>query len=148
MSKNAATRKKQPPVIDAEFERFWNTYPRCIDRDGTHRAFRRALTVASFAEIMTGLAGYPFSRDPVHQPHPTTWLNQKRWEGYITREPVTVAVPAPPPSRSSWMDHPAPYDLFSVPTSLYVRPDSFPAGTYAGTKIEAILVDDFNSEKR
>lgn len=95
------TKKRKVPTDDAQFDQFWSEYPRCVDKPGTKRAFARALTVASFDAIMAGLRAYPFNRELHLQPHSCTWLNQSRWEGYVTHKPPTVAVRE---SRTSWRD--------------------------------------------
>jgi hypothetical protein len=94
---------------DPRFDAFWNAYPRCIDKAGTRRAFNKALTVASFEEIMDGLAAYPFNREFHLQPHSCTWLNQCRWQGYKVSQPHTTIVHL---SHSSWRDK---YDRQEVP---------------------------------
>ena len=140
-TKNAATKKIRPPAAagddpDNQFDRFWNAYPRCIDKKDTRRAFAKALTKAPFEMIMAGLAAYPFNPDPALQPHPSTWLNKERWEGYITRAPATLAVPTPGPSRSDWLDRPLP-GLFDPQPSQRRPPPSY----YSGVTIESTVND-------
>jgi hypothetical protein len=65
-----------------QFEQFWRTYPRRIGKGAARKAFEKALKLATFEEIMTGITRqlpYYSSREQQFIPHPTTWLNQERW---------------------------------------------------------------------
>ena len=65
-----------------DFELFWSTYPRKIGKGSSKTAFEKALTKATYEEIMDGCRLYAESGNlPEMQyiPHPTTWLNQERW---------------------------------------------------------------------
>ena len=75
------TNKKSRSASSAEFDRFWNSYPRKINKAQALKAFNKALTRASTDEICSGLAAYPFASDEQFIPHPATWLNQERWAG-------------------------------------------------------------------
>jgi hypothetical protein len=117
---------------DPGFDLFWERYPRCIDKEGTRKAFDRARTVATLEQILVGLALYPFNRETHLQPHATTWLNQRRWEGYkIVAAPTVQAAPE---TRTSWRakyEPPAPY-MHRIPT----------AELFGGPTIEGRLADD------
>ena len=66
----------------AEFEQFWAAYPRRLAKLKALSSFEKALKIASFEEIMDGVAVYAASRagqDPQFTCHPSTWLNQGRW---------------------------------------------------------------------
>lgn len=70
------------PHQTAQFEDFWKQYPRRIGKGAARKAFEKALKLASFEEIETGLRrqlSYYQSREQQFIPHPTTWLNQERW---------------------------------------------------------------------
>ncbi len=85
-----------------DFDEFWARYPRCINKDGAKASYLRAIARgANPAAIKAGLEAYPFSGDAAMIPHPTTWLNQRRWEGYTLRQPPSLMVQ---PDRSSWMN--------------------------------------------
>lgn len=68
---------------DALFEAFWRSYPRKVARPRAYKAFVSALRRVSPAEMGAGLKrwkAYWAERDePQFIPHPTTWLNQDRW---------------------------------------------------------------------
>jgi uncharacterized protein YdaU (DUF1376 family) len=87
----------QPPVRDGgdrtlkalererDFERFWAAYPRKVGEVEARRAWQRlSPTPEQFIQIIKALATQ--RRDPQWQrdggrfiPHPSTWLNGKRW---------------------------------------------------------------------
>lgn len=67
---------------DDDFERFWAVYPRHVGKRAAQRALQKALTST---DIETLLAGAIRLRDDPNRierftPHPTTWLNQGRWD--------------------------------------------------------------------
>lgn len=79
---------------DEVFEAFWKLYPRKIGKPKARTAFAAALRKGTtVGQIVTGLRPwivYWSARgEPEFVPHPTTWLNQRRWED----DPPTVATP-------------------------------------------------------
>lgn len=72
-----ATLPKEPP----EFAEFYAAYPRHTARPAAVKAYRAALKrKAKHSDIMAGLARFVAScPDPQYTPHPSTWLNQDRW---------------------------------------------------------------------
>lgn len=88
-NENPGTRTQEEPssadadAIDSEFDGFWRTYPRRVGKKSALGAYRRARKDASEATIAAGLRSQlpdlkGRALDKV--PHPTTWLNQRRWE--------------------------------------------------------------------
>lgn len=74
-----------PDSLSADFEEFWNLYPRHVAKrvaEKAYRAARRAGT--SRDDVLTGLTAsaalWTARRvKPEYVPHPSTWLNQQRW---------------------------------------------------------------------
>jgi hypothetical protein len=68
---------------EAMFAEFWACYPRKLGKPAAKASFARALTKADLAEVADGLrlwcAYWKAKNDMEHVPHPTTWLNQERW---------------------------------------------------------------------
>lgn len=71
-SKRAAT--------DAEFHAFWHYYPKRVGKLDARRAYVKARTLASAAEILAGVQRYVQTK-PKWQAwaHPSSWLNGGRW---------------------------------------------------------------------
>lgn len=89
---------------DSLFDAFWAQYPKTTNKPGTRLSWERALKEgATPAEIMAGLAVYPFGEDPRYWPISTTWLNQERWKGIKISAPPTMVV-EPDKSRTGWRD--------------------------------------------
>jgi hypothetical protein len=69
--------------ISSNFDLFYNTYPRKKNPLEAKRAFAKALTVASFDEILAGAIRYAndpnLPSDKQFIPHPATWLNKGGW---------------------------------------------------------------------
>lgn len=75
--------KKQTGYTD-DFENFWRTYPRRIEKKSAFKAWKGALKKGATAdEITAGAARYAKYRagEPEqYTKHPSTWLNQECWE--------------------------------------------------------------------
>jgi hypothetical protein len=113
------TPAKKPSSADADgptFEDFWKLYPRKVEKIGAKKAWPRAVKAAGGGQvILDGLRRQLptlTASDPQFVPHPTTWLNNGRWEdavegvaadGSLTPEAVdqilgreTFQLPVPP----------------------------------------------------
>lgn len=77
------------PAADGLFASFWKLYPRKTDKAKAQKAWAKLNPDQPlFKEIMQGLAKHSVSRDWVKDdgqfiPHPTTWLNGRRWEDEV-----------------------------------------------------------------
>lgn len=62
-------------------DRFWKQYPRKVARKKTYAILKsiRARGEVTFTALMVGIARIPIN-EPKFIPHPTTWLNQGRWD--------------------------------------------------------------------
>ena len=80
IKKDLEIKDLSPSEID--FEQFWNIYPRPTAKGAARIAFSKALKKASLEKILSGasrLSDDP-NLDPAFTPHPSTWLNQERWD--------------------------------------------------------------------
>lgn len=72
------------------FAKFWNLYPRKVDKAKAEKAWNKLdMTPGLFTEICTALAKQANSLDWLKSggqyiPHPTTWLNGRRWEDEVS----------------------------------------------------------------
>jgi len=69
-------------TIYAQFEEFWNIYPRKVSKRAALKAFENALVRSSFDDVLAGAIRFANDRnlpDAEFIPHPTTWLNGDRW---------------------------------------------------------------------
>ena len=85
---------------DPYFWLFWQMYPRKIDKDRARRAWKKLSPARAMANaILEGLRNWKKCdqwQDERFIPHPTTWLNGRRWES----TPATSRSAAPePPER-------------------------------------------------
>lgn len=106
----AANTKKEPKkeLIHARenFDRFWAIYPRHTAKRAAELSFARAVKRAPVDRILDGairLRDEP-GRDPRYTPHPSTWLNQDRWDDEPTSPPVreSFAVGSYHPARGGF----------------------------------------------
>lgn len=75
------------------FDEFWKEYPLKKDKGKAIKAFKSALTRASFDEVIAGTIAY--RNDPQRKPEftkfPATWLNADSWENEIAPSPDSEA---------------------------------------------------------
>ena len=73
-------------IVAKRFDEFWDEYPRKVGKGAAERAWGKIRPTAELhGKIMAALEKAKGCRDWVKDngefiPHPTTWLNQKRWE--------------------------------------------------------------------
>ena len=75
---------KKPKVDEQAFNTFWNEYPKKVAKATAYKAWAK-VDPKLYETIMTALAIQKASEDWTKEngkfiPHPTTWLNQQRWE--------------------------------------------------------------------
>jgi len=76
--------KKNPSIVSPDrFEEFWSLYPRKAGKQAARLKFAQAVKRADVELIVEGarrFANDPNLPEAQFIPHPTTWLNQGRWE--------------------------------------------------------------------
>lgn len=75
-------RRKSRSAGSAEFEKFWNVYPRKVGKGQAMKAWSKATGKASAVLIIAAVEAWRGSKDfpaPEFVPHPATWLNAERW---------------------------------------------------------------------
>lgn len=77
------TNKKSRSASSAEFDQFWNCYPKKVGRGAAEKAWLKAIAVTTAEEITRVVQAYPWGEDKQFIPHPATWLNQRRWQDQI-----------------------------------------------------------------
>jgi uncharacterized protein YeaO (DUF488 family) len=94
LEKNTSKRKTLTEAQERElFNEFWKEYPRKLDKGAAFRAFRAALKIASFEEILAGAIAYRNdpNREAEYTKYPATWLNADSWENEISPSPDSEA---------------------------------------------------------
>ena len=95
-----ARKARASPAYTAEFEAFWQAYPRKVGKDAAFKAWKRKRhEIPPWDELATILARQcrceQWQRDGgQYIPHPATWLNQGRWQDEL--EPTTGLAMADP----------------------------------------------------
>jgi hypothetical protein len=70
-------------LVSELFDNFWKEYPRKSDKRAALKAFRSALSRATFEDILAGVIRYandPNLPEARFIKHPATWLNADAWE--------------------------------------------------------------------
>ena len=85
---------------DPYFWLFWQMYPRKIDKDRARRAWKKLSPDRAMANaILEGLRNWKKCdqwQEERFIPHPTTWLNGRRWEAPPPASRTAVQPPDPP----------------------------------------------------
>jgi len=74
------------------FDKFWESYPRKIGKGAARKSFERikpdnALLEKMLNTITKFKASYSWTKnDGIYIPHPSTWLNQERWNDVLPGE--------------------------------------------------------------
>lgn len=89
LHKNTITKEEQDiknnKRISAQnefFKEFWKEYPRKLDKKKAERAFKSAMTRASFEDILAGTIRYANDPNRLDEftKYPASWLNADAWE--------------------------------------------------------------------
>lgn len=89
------------PVGAELFDEFWAEYPRKVGKDAARKAFdkrkpSRELLGRMLASIRAQVQTVDWQKDGGQFiPHPTTWLNEGRWQDEETAVPQVVRGPDP-----------------------------------------------------
>lgn len=84
------------PSASTEFDSFWRDYPRKVGKEAAKKAFIKALKLTDAPRIMSGLETLRIQvagKDQQYIPHPSTWLNEGRWDDEVTQQPHLAVVP-------------------------------------------------------
>lgn len=88
---------KQPSLEDKPslaFNQFWESYPRKVGKVTALKVWDKLSLDRISTHIMEGLTTWTYSlewSDPKFVPHPTTFLNQRRWEELPMAQPRSEA---------------------------------------------------------
>ena len=103
--KKRSKRKKEEKEKDllCAFASFWQAYPRKVCKKAALQKFRAATEKgATLEQMLKALEEHKGSeqwQDPQYIPHPSTWLNQERWNDELTPLPNQNQEVPPPPLR-------------------------------------------------
>ena len=90
-----------PPKGDGEFSSFWDAYPRKVGKQAAEKAFAKVnVPVEVLLKAIERQKRTEQWQDVKYIPHPSTWLNQGRWEDEVSVLPKAEAeAPMPKPRR-------------------------------------------------
>lgn len=91
---------------DSRFDEFWEVYPRRIAKKEAMKKFDKAVKDGvDPQELIDGAKAYAASvagKEQKYIAHPTTWLNQGRWEDETTTTPTMSDAEAADRLRNPW----------------------------------------------
>jgi len=86
---------KKQEITDAAFDIFWAAYPRRVAKGAARKAWDKAVKKAAAGTIMLALEKQKalgvFNVEPCYIPHPSTWLNQERWDDEVAQGRATAS---------------------------------------------------------
>ena len=71
------------------FKDFWDAYPRKTAKGSAEKAWAKAILRTTGSEIIQIVKRVKWPDDPEFVPHPSTWLNQRRWEDEGPKREIT-----------------------------------------------------------
>jgi SOS response regulatory protein OraA/RecX len=71
------------------FKDFWDAYPRKTAKGAAEKAWAKAILHTSGSDIIRILKRVKWPDDAEFVPHPSTWLNQRRWEDEGPKREIT-----------------------------------------------------------
>lgn len=82
---NSITRKRADKVISPGFDEFYEAYPRHVSKEPARKAWMKLkpdddLREAILSDVRRRVTGEWKDKDVQYIPHPSTYLNQRRWE--------------------------------------------------------------------
>lgn len=101
------TRTIELDTLNYIFDQFWEIYPRKVGKQAAYRALEKALAKYDGNVILDGLKRMVADKNlPAKKflPHPSTWLNEGRWEDepYPDLDQVVTRPRAETPGRNEW----------------------------------------------
>jgi len=87
---------KTPAKPSLEFDQFWIQYPRKVGKEAARKAFMKAMTKTTASKILSAVEDLRIrvaGKDQQFTPHPSTWLNEGRWDDEVASSAASV-VPA------------------------------------------------------
>lgn len=95
--------KEKNILADRAFDAFWEAYPRKVKKKEARKKFQAIFPKkVSLERLLTALEEHKRSEqwnDVKFIPHPSTWLNQERWEDELDPIPGHEQSPVPPPKK-------------------------------------------------
>lgn len=68
-------------MSDKEFDEFWRAFPIKVGKQAARKSFKKAIRQTDIQTILAAVEKYKRCKpDWQHFCHPTSWLNQGRWE--------------------------------------------------------------------
>jgi len=92
-NKDKKDNKEKENIYTSDFLEFWETYPRKVGKGAAFKAWKKANGKPSVKNLIQ-IIGRQAQSEQWRQdggkfiPHPTTWLNQRRWEDELERSPI------------------------------------------------------------
>lgn len=88
---------QEPSMLDEQFERFWQAYPRQVAKVAAKKAFKKVIKAKdapSLETLIEAVLIYAAKiKDLQYCAHPATWLNQHRWLDTDIKKEVKIEVP-------------------------------------------------------
>jgi pyocin large subunit-like protein len=102
VGQNLATKQEDKPVIKPNkssspfFVEFWKAYPRKTNKDFAEKVFAKlkvddAMLTKMIQAIYVQNKSVWKDKEQQYIPHPSTWLNGKRWEDEIVAKPMSAS---------------------------------------------------------
>lgn len=86
---------ERPPIVpQGDFDEWWSAYPRKVGKGAARKAYAKAKAKADTQTILSNTHRFAALMDGKEErfiPHPSTWLNQERWDDELPAPRETEA---------------------------------------------------------
>jgi hypothetical protein len=103
LTKEKTNNLEKTNLLDAQFNQFWETYPRKVGKGKARQAFEKALEKTDIDTILAGVQAYVHHEgynDMEFIAHPTSWLNGERWDDEYE---TPMRKETPTPGKREWV---------------------------------------------
>jgi DNA-binding transcriptional ArsR family regulator len=79
--------------LEVDFEKFWAAYPRKVGKAQCRKVYVRSLAKIKADELLEKVDAFAAScqgKEVKFIPHPSTWLNQERWNDTLSTQTINV----------------------------------------------------------
>jgi len=102
-----ARESEQPFDADAEFDRWWDIYPKHENRVDARKAWDEAIATIAPDDLLAATAAHAFDPETKFIPQPANWLRKRRWQDERPGNGIDPVLAAAGLSRADF-DHGAP----------------------------------------
>jgi hypothetical protein len=105
LTDNHSSSLRSEDAREPDFDQFWEVYPNKVGEPAARKAFSKAASRATVAEIIRGASEYAAKSDDRQWCNPAKWLSEDRWKDQPAKPPDKPPAPRPGTSGLSHLQN-------------------------------------------